>query len=135
MAVQKRENAENLIMKTTFSIMCRILRYVEKSLDDDVFDRENFTAERFGTSHNRFVRILDMMIQEGFITGIKVVDYGEPDSNDPFGSGEKYQRFAIKIDNPSLTVRGIRFQAENTAIMKVLQTVKGIGDIAGIVKA
>ena len=130
-----KEASDNFIMKTTFSIMCRILRYIEKSLDDDVFDRENFTAERFNITQNRFARILDMMIQEGFITGIKVSDYGEPDAEDPFGDGEKYERFGIKIENPSITVQGIRFQAENTAIMKVLQTVKNLKDVTGFIKA
>lgn len=125
---------DNFIMKTTFSVMCRILRYIEKSLDDDVFDRENFTAEHFGISRNRFARILDMMIQEGFITGIKVSDYGEPDAEDPFEDGKKYERFRIKIENPSITVQGIRFQAENTAIMKVLQTVKNLKDVTGFIK-
>lgn len=83
-----KDKTDDLIMKTTFSVMCRILRYIEKSLDDDVFDRENFTAEHFGISRNRFARILDMMIREGFVTGIKVSDYGEPDAEDPFGDGE-----------------------------------------------
>ncbi len=121
-------------MKTTFAVMCRILRYIEKNLDADVFDSENFTAEHFGISQNRFARILDMMVQDGMITGVKVTDFGEETVEDPFADGEKYERFSIKIENPSLTIQGIRFQAENTAIMRVLQTAKTFKDVAGIIK-
>ncbi len=130
-----KDKTDDLIMKTTFSVMCRILHYIEKSLDSDIFDRENFTAEHFGISRNRFARILDMMIREGFVTGIKVSDYGEPDAEDPFEDREQYERFGIKIENPSITVQGIRFQAENTAIMKVLQTVKNLKDVTGFIKS
>ncbi len=129
-----KDKTDNFIMKTTFSVMCRILQYIDKSLDSDIFDSENFTPEHFGITRNRFARILGMMIQEGFITGIKVSDYGEPDAEDPFEDGKKYERFGIKIENPSITVQGIRFQAENTAIMKVLQAARNIKDVAGFIK-
>ena len=122
-----RAKTEDYIMKTTFNIMCRILRFIEKSLDDDVFNKKNFTAEYFGISENRFARILDMMVKEGFVSGIEVIDYGEPDEDDPFE--DDFKRFSMKITNPSLTVQGIRFQAENTAIIKLLQTAKTLKDL------
>ena len=125
------KDTENLIMKTTFCVMCRILRHIEKSLDDAAFDRTGFTAERFGISENRFARILALLVRDGYVTGIEVEDYGEPERDDPFSDGEEYRRFGIKIGNPSITVAGIRFQAENTFLMRGFNMVK---DISGILK-
>ena len=129
-----RENTDNFIMKTTFSVMGSILSAIEKGMDDDAFDGEKFTAERFKISENRFARILDMMARDGYVSGIRVEDYGEPDSDDPFTEQGKYRRFGIKLDNPSLTVKGIRFQAENTVLMRAFKAVKGFGDVIGCIK-
>ena len=122
-----KDDTDNFIMKTTFNIMCRILRFIEKSLDDDVFNQKDFTADYFGISENRFARILDMMVKEGFVSGIEVTDYGEPDKDDPFETN--FRRFGLRMTNPSLTVKGIRFQAENTAFMRLLQAAKTISDL------
>ena len=121
---------DNLLMKTSFAVMGRILRYIDKEMDSDSFDYEHFTAERFGISRNRFARLISMMIQEGLVAGLSVTDFGERDREDPFG--EECERFSIKADNPMLTVKGIRFQAENTVLMKVLNAAKTVGEITGL---
>ena len=129
-----RGKADNFIMNTTFAVMGRILSAIEKGMDDDSFNRETFTAARFGISENRFARILDMMIRDGYVSGIRIEDYGEPVEDDPFSKQGEYNRFGIKLDNPSLTVKGIRFQAENTVLMRAFKAVKGFGDVIGCIK-
>ena len=41
---------DNLYMKSVFTIMNRILKVLERSMDDNEFDLDNFTAEKFGIS-------------------------------------------------------------------------------------
>ena len=65
---------DTLYMKSVFSIMNRILKVLERSMDDSEFDLDNFTAEKFGISDNKFARILKMLVDDGYIEGVKVID-------------------------------------------------------------
>ena len=122
------ENTENLVMKSAFVVMNRILKYVEQSLDDDFFDAENFTPDNFSVSKNRFARLLKMLSDSGYVEGIEVVDRGEPDEFSP----KNYERFKIILsDGVSVTVKGLQFLAENAAWVKMYRVAKEIRGFVG----
>ena len=116
---------ENLYMKSVFSIMNRILKELERSMDDSEFDLDNFTAEKFGISDNKFARILKMLVDDGYIEGIKVIDRGEPT---PFDSAD-YDRFRVSVGDIGITLKGLKYLAENTVLANVYRTVKSVKDI------
>jgi len=118
------------IMSSSFGIMHKIMKYIEKSMDDTVFNEKDFTAKNFNISENRFARLLDTLVESGYVTGIEIIDYNEPD---PIQAQDKnYKRFDIKIDNPEITVDGMRFMAENTMLMKTWTTIKSVKDLLPI---
>ena len=117
--------ADNIYMKSVFSIMNRILKVLERSMDDSEFDLDNFIAEKFGISDNKFARILKMLVDDGYIEGIKVIDRGEPT---PF-DGAGYDRFRVSVGDIGITLKGLKYLAENTVLANVYQTVKSVKDI------
>lgn len=119
------EAADNVFMKSAWVKMNKILKYIDKQQDDDVFDVKEFTAKQFELSENRFARLLAMLKDDGYISGLDVIDHGEPDDFD----GDDYQRFTIKITNPVLTIQGMRFLAENAALSRFYRAAKSIKDI------
>lgn len=111
------------IMSSAFVVMNKILKYVEQSLDSDVFDESGFTAENFKVSKNRFARLVKMLSDSGYIEGVEVFDNGEPDPFTP----KNIPRFQIRLgENASITVKGLQFLAENTAWARAYNVVKEV---------
>ena len=116
---------EDLYMKSVFSTMNRILKVLERSMDDSEFDLDNFTAEKFGISDNKFARILKMLVDDGYIEGVKVIDRGE---QTPF-DGTDYDRFRVSVGDIGITLKGLKYLAENTVLANVYRTVKSVKDL------
>ena len=120
------EKTFNKLMASAFFIMNRILKYIERGMDADVFDEKSFTAENFNISENRFARLLSMLLEEEYITGIEIIDKGEPE---PFEK-KNYKRFEVLIqDDISITIKGLRFLAENSALANIYRTAKSVKDL------
>lgn len=122
-----KQTADNIIMASAFTTVNTILRYIERQLDETVFDADGFTAERFGTTENRFARYLSMLAESGYVTGIRIIDNGEPTEFD--GDIRKYRRFDIIADSPAITIKGMQFLVENTMLARMYRTAKNIRDI------
>lgn len=112
-------------MKSVFSIMNRILKVLERSMDDSEFDLDNFTAEKFGISDNKFARILKMLVDDGYIEGVKVIDRGGPT---PFDDAD-YDRFRVSVGDIGITLKGLKYLAENTVLANVYRTAKSVKDL------
>ena len=124
-----KENADNTIMGSAFVTINRMLKYIERSLDDDVFDLDNFSHEKFKISENRFFRYLKMLADCGYIEGVKVTDLGEKDDFD----ADDYERFHAEFSSPAITIKGLQFLAENTAWVRMIRAARSIGDIKSAV--
>lgn len=122
--------AENSLIKSAFVTINKILSYIEKRLDDTVFDLENFDAKTFNVSENRFYRYLQMLLDAGYISGIEVKDFGEPDDFMTESERLHYERFYAVFDAPAITIKGLQFLAENTLLMRMDKAAKSIRDIA-----
>ncbi|MBQ5998042.1 MAG: hypothetical protein IJJ70_07715 [Treponema sp.] len=120
------EKTFNKLMASAFFIMNRILKCIERGMDADVFDKKSFTAENFNISENRFARLLSMLLEEEYITGIEIIDKGEPE---PFEK-KNYERYEVLIqDDISITIKGLRFLAENSALANIYRTAKSVKDL------
>lgn len=120
--------ADNNIMASVYGDMVRILQYFEKSIDLDTFDTEHFNEKCFNVSVNRFCRLLQLLIEEDYIKGVTVHDMGEQDEASKIFDSS-YTRYSISIDSPAITLKGLRFMAENTVLARTCRTIKGIKDL------
>lgn len=98
-----------------FKLIYRILKYIEICMNSEEFDDENFTASHFGVSNALFLNILRLLVEAGYISGIKVV-------TDKCGSD-------IVLINPHLTLTGMEYLADNTMMKKAYRLLKGIKDV------
>lgn len=117
---------EDMIVKTSFGAMYRILKYIDQQMDNETFDTEHFTAEELEMSEPRFAKILKSLIDGGFVEGVEVRDHGAKDEFSP----KNYKRYSIIIDDDvTLTFSGMQFMAEQTAFAKTYKAAKGFRDL------
>ena len=126
--MKKEINADEAIMKSAFGLMNAVLRFVERSLDEEKFPAEKFNASSFGVSELRFARIVKMLVKDEYLTGITVIENGPTDAFDR----DPLPYYEIKLHSPMITIPGMRFLAENSVWVKAWGAVKGIGDLAGL---
>ena len=127
-----RKVSDNPYMSSTYNKMCRVLRYVEKSMDKEEFDAERFTPSAFDMGDVIFYRVVQLLLDDGLLRGVTVEDNGPPDEFDALDD-KPYQRRTLRFDTPTVTIAGLRFLAENSVLAKAFGAVKGIGDLAGLV--
>ncbi len=96
-------------------IIYQILQALEEAMDYETFDVRRISEERFGISRPRLLSILKMMKDRGLIEGI----YFEEDA-----SGNLYP----SISRIRITLSGIEYMEENTAMKRMAKTLKGIKD-------
>lgn len=100
-------------------LIYQILKILENAMDSDEFDAESISAERLKISENRLKKLLIQLIKNGYVEGIHVVS--SLDSITP----------SVKIEpNATITLKGLEYLSENSAIAKVAHTVKGVADTA-----
>ena len=98
-----------------FKVIYKILKLLEKYMDCDEIDVNDFTPERFDVSENRFYSILTMLYDDGYITGLSI--------SKSLG-GTNYD-----LRNLDITIKGLEYLSENTMMKKAEKLVKGISDI------
>lgn len=103
---------DNEIMEADkdLTIIYRILLNFEKQLDSETFDMGYISSERFKIKDLRRNRYLQMLIEAGYITGIKVNEL----------NGESY----TEIQNPRITLKGIEYLAENSGMRRAMKILK-----------
>lgn len=99
-----------------FKIIYNILKYIEKSMDYTEFDEDNFNHKTFKTTEERFFKLLNNLIKEGYIDGIRC---------EILLGGYKN----IDIYDPVVTIKGMEYLEDNTMMKKVYKALKGIKEI------
>jgi len=100
-----------------FKVIYRILKCLSDSMDNEEFDTESFTAERFGTNENRFHAILVNLQDEGYIKGLTV---------------KRYVRQPLYVQKPicpRITLKGMEYLSENSFMKKAASLAKGILEV------
>ncbi|MCM1055544.1 MAG: YjcQ family protein [Bacteroides sp.] len=98
-----------------FSVIYKILKAFEKAMDLEEFDIKQISPDVLKISENRWLRIMEMLIGEGYITGVLI---------EHFMAGDK-----ISANNPRITLKGLEYLNENSFMKKACEVAKGIMDI------
>lgn len=97
-----------------FDVIIAILKYLDESMDDERIDFSNVNAEALGISEPRYNRILSIMLEEGYITGLAKVPM----------MGQTYNSY--KAMDPRLTMYGVQTLNDNKLSAKALNFAKAI---------
>ena len=97
-----------------FTVIYKILKVLEKSMDYEEFDDRAISPEVLNVSKERRDKLLIEMQREGYITGLKVDNF--------IGTG-KFIREPLKI---AITIKGLEYLEENSFMKKAANTAKGV---------
>ena len=99
-------------------VVYKVLVGIEVSMDSNRFDGTFLEALKI--SEERRNRILQSMIGEGLIDGFERVNYADG--------------YGFKAIEPRLTIKGMEFLQENSAIQKIKNGLKDIKDVTPFYK-
>ncbi len=99
-----------------FKIIYKILRVLEKAMDVEEFNTESLEADNLGISEPRWRKLMKMLVDEGYIDGVRVIQTN---------AGE----LIIKLASPSITLKGLEYLNENSLMRKAANVAKGITDL------
>ena len=98
-----------------FRIIYRILRYLEKAMDYDEPDMDCISAKSMKLSEQRWVALMEMLSNEGYIDGFSV-------KRSIDGS------ILISGSTPRITLKGLEYLQENSLMKKAAELAKGVAD-------
>lgn len=105
-----------------FTYIYKILRALEKAMDCEEFEISSISHVRLNISYQRWEKIIIMLSQSGYITGI---NYNQTLSD--------YSPHLTEPITPIITLRGLEYLNDNTLMKKAANIAKGIkGVIPGL---
>lgn len=99
-----------------FKVIYKILKLLEKHMDCEEFQKELIDNEQLGISSERWSRIIKMMVDNGLIEGIRIVEY----------DGQTVPQ--VRMYAPAITLSGLEYLEENSLMKKAANIAKGIKD-------
>ena len=97
-------------MDDNFKCFFKILKSLEMALDLDEFDINSISYERLKITENRWLHYMEMLSDEGYIKGVKIVHYANG------GMG-------ITYNNISITLKGLEYLSENGIMRRIYKKV------------
>lgn len=94
----------------------KILSSFERQIDNPWFDMDEISPDVLGISKLRRDRYLQMLIDAGYIAGIRAKELSN-------------QTFNIIVTAPHITLKGLEFLAENRLMRRAYNFVKDAKDI------
>lgn len=104
-------------MANNFKLIYKILSILEKAMEYEEFDASSIQHEALGISYPLWCRLMTMLSEEGYITGISVWQPIET----------AYQKVALT--KPQITLKGLEYLEENSLMQKAKNLAKGVVDI------
>lgn len=103
-------------MNDNFKCIYKILKALEKAMDYPEFDISQISPEKLGISQERWARYIEMLVDTGYIKGIRVYT----DCTDE-----------LCVDNEGIriTLKGLEYLTENSIMQRMYKTAKGIVDL------
>lgn len=98
-----------------FKVIYKILKAFERNMDTEEPDWECIGAEQLGVSQQRWKHIIEMLVNAGYVDGIKIVSMADGTQ--------------VCFIRPRITLKGLEYLEENTLMQKVFRAMKGIKDI------
>ena len=99
-----------------FKAVYKILSTLEKAMDCTEFSISQINHEALEVSKQRWSRYIEMMVDVGYIKGVKVYEDI---------SGE----ICIQDNGIRITLKGLEYLQENSLMQKLYRTAKGIKDL------
>lgn len=100
-----------------FRVIYRVLKILEKYMDSEAVPCELLGHEALGLSKERWSRLMKMLVDEGFIEGVRSIEY------------DSQTVPLIKLMNPTITLKGLEYLEENSMMKKAAAVAKGIKDV------
>ena len=94
-----------------FRIIYRILRLLEKAMDCEEFDKQAISAEALGISETRWLALLKMLAENGYIQGLDIRKGLQGD-------------VTISTYRPEITLKGLEYLEENSLMRKAAALAK-----------
>lgn len=104
-------------MASNFKIIYKILKILEGAMDIEEFDKQLISYESLGISETLWCNIMKMLIDNGYIEGVHVVNV----------MGGRTP--GIKMVTPRITLKGLEYLEENSLMKKASNLAKGIIDV------
>lgn len=97
-----------------FSVIYKILKAIEKSMDYDEFDFNSISPEIMGITRNRWEAIMLELARSGYISGVELIPI--------MGRSTP----GTKVEKPILTIKGAEYLNENSMMKKACRMAKEI---------
>lgn len=97
-----------------FKIIYKILKILESAMSLEEFDKSLISAEKLNLSIPLWSRIIKMLVDNGYVTGIEVWNSFDCD----------YPR--VSVIRPEITLKGLEYLNENSVMKKIANAAKGI---------
>ena len=97
-----------------FKIIYKILKILENAMSLEEFDKSLISAEKLNLSIPLWSRIIKMLVDNGYVTGIEVWNSFDCD----------YPR--VSVIRPEITLKGLEYLNENSVMKKIANAAKGI---------
>ena len=100
-----------------FKIIYKILKIMEAAMDLEEFDTKTISKEVLNLTEARWCRIIAMLVNEGYITGVEVwnsFDRGYP---------------KVALSRPEITIKGLEYLEQNSLMKRAAEMAKGIKKI------
>lgn len=99
-----------------FKAIYKILKALHAAMDYDEFDLNTISYTRLNISENRWLHILRMLSDSGYIEGLTVTISLDGMMN-------------LNIANPRLTLRGLEYLEDNTFMKRAQRAARGIKEM------
>lgn len=103
-------------MDENHTLIYKILKRLERSMDYPEFDTSLISAEALGTSKTRWACIMEMLVDEGYIKGVNVTQ-------------DMTMERRVSLLSPVITLKGLDYLSDNSFMKRVQKTVSGINDM------
>lgn len=105
-----------------FKIIYKILKILESAMSLEEFDKSLISAEKLNLSIPLWSRIMKMLVDNGYVTGIEVWNSFDCD----------YPK--VSLVRSDITLKGLEYLNDNSLMKKIANAAKGITEVISNVK-
>ena len=100
-----------------FKVIYKILKILERAMDEENFDKNMISHEALGITEARWIKLMEMLVLNDYIQGVSLINMAGRTSPD------------IKIMDIRITLNGLEYLEENSLMKKAESLFKGAIDI------
>lgn len=101
-------------MANNFKIIYRILKILEKALEEEELNIQLIDHEALGITRPLWCRLMKILVDNGYIEGVSILS--------SMGSTLP----GVKLVRPTITLKGMEYLEENSLMHKAANLAKGI---------